>query len=54
VLVGFGVVVRLKAAETPSFEKIRAEDDRSAVPLREVFRPPALRSTVVGSAVALG
>jgi len=48
VLVGFGVVVRLKAAETPSFEKIRAEDDRSAVPLREVFRPPALRSTVLG------
>ena len=48
VLVGFGVVVRLKAAETPSFEKIRAEDDRSVVPLREVFRPPALRSTVLG------
>jgi MFS family permease len=48
VLVGFGVVVRLKAAETPSFEKIRATDDRSAVPLREVFRPPALRSTVLG------
>ena len=48
VLVGFGVVVRLKAAETPSFEKIRAEDDRSAVPLREVFCPPALRSTVLG------
>jgi MFS family permease len=48
VLVGFGVVVRLKAAETPSFEKIRASDDRSAVPLREVFRPPALRSTLLG------
>jgi MFS family permease len=47
-LVGFGVVVRLKAAETPSFEKIRASGDRSAVPLREVFRPPALRSTVLG------
>jgi MFS family permease len=48
VLVGFGVVVRLKAAETPSFEKIRADDDRAVVPLREVFRPPALRSTVLG------
>jgi MFS family permease len=48
VLVGFGVVVRLKAAETPSFEKIRASDDRSAVPLHEVFRPPALRSTLLG------
>jgi MFS family permease len=48
VLVAFGVVVRLKAAETPSFEKIRASDDRSAVPLREVFRPPALRPTVLG------
>jgi MFS family permease len=48
VLVAFGVVVRLKAAETPSFEKIRASDDRSAVPLREVFRAPALRPTLLG------
>jgi MFS family permease len=48
VLVVFGVVVRLKTAETPSFEKIRADDTRSAVPLREVFRPPALRATVLG------
>jgi MFS family permease len=48
VLVVFGVVVRLRAAETPAFEKIRAEDSRSAVPLREVFRPPALRATVLG------
>ena len=48
VLVGFGIVVRLKAAETPSFEKLRADGDRSAVPLREVFRPPALKSTVLG------
>ncbi|OBF28731.1 MFS transporter [Mycobacterium sp. ACS4331] len=48
VLVIFGVVVRLKATETPSFEKVRDTDDRAAVPLREVFRPPALRSTVLG------
>jgi MFS family permease len=48
VLVVFGVVVRLKAAETPAFEKIRTEDSRSAVPLRDVFRPPALRATVLG------
>ena len=48
VLVAFGLVVRLKAAETPAFEKVRADDDRSPVPLREVFRPPALRSTALG------
>jgi MFS family permease len=48
VLVAFGVVVRLKAAETPEFEKIRDSGDRAAVPVREVFRPPHLRSTVLG------
>jgi MFS family permease len=48
VLVAFGVVVRLKATETPSFEKIRDEDERSTVPLKEIFRPPVLRSTVLG------
>lgn len=47
-LVVFGVIVRLKAAETPAFQKIRDTDDRSAVPLREVFRLPHLRSTVLG------
>ena len=47
-LVAFGVVVRLKASETPAFEKVRASDDRAAVPLREVFKPPVLRSTVLG------
>ena len=48
VLVVFGVIVRLKASETPAFEKIRDTGDRVAVPLREVFRPPYLRSTVLG------
>jgi len=48
VLVVFGVIVRLKATETPAFEKLRAAGDRSAVPLREVFRPPYLRPTVLG------
>ncbi|WP_374198789.1 MFS transporter [Mycobacterium sp. MYCO198283] len=48
VLVVFGVVVRLKASETPVFEKVRDSDGRAAVPLREVFRPPSLRSTVLG------
>ena len=48
VLVIFGIVVRLRATETPAFEKVRDSDDRVAVPLREVFRPPALRSTVLG------
>lgn len=47
-LVVFGIVVRWKAAETPEFEKVRAGGDRSAVPLREVFRPPALRVTALG------
>lgn len=48
VLVIFGVVVRLKASETPAFEKVRDSNDRAAVPLREVFRPPLLKSTVLG------
>jgi MFS family permease len=48
VLVVFGIVVRLKAAETPAFEKIRDDDQRSAAPLREVFRRPLLRPTVLG------
>ena len=48
VLVIFGVVVRLRASETPAFEKVRDSDDRAAVPLREVFKPPVLRSTVLG------
>ncbi|MFI5510526.1 MFS transporter [Mycobacterium sp. NPDC051804] len=48
VLVIFGVVVRLKASETPAFEKVRDTNDRATVPLREVFRPPFLKSTVLG------
>jgi MFS family permease len=48
VLVVFGVVVRLRATETPAFAKVRDSDDRAAVPVREVFRPPVLRSTVLG------
>ncbi len=48
VLVVFGVVVRLKAAETPAFEQLKERDERSSVPLREIFRRPALRSTVLG------
>ncbi|MCK0176380.1 MFS transporter [Mycolicibacterium sp. F2034L] len=48
VLVVFGVVVRLKAAETPAFEKVRDSDDRSAVPVKEIFRPPVLKTTVLG------
>jgi MFS family permease len=47
-LVALGVVVRLKASETPAFERVRDAGDRAAVPLREVFKPPVLRSTVVG------
>lgn len=48
VLVVFGVVVRLKATETPEFEKVREDDDRAGVPVKEVFRPPVLRTTVLG------
>jgi len=48
VLVIFGVVVRLKADETPAFEKIRSEEGRSEVPIKEIFRPPVLRTTVLG------
>ncbi|BBZ63983.1 MFS transporter [Mycolicibacterium monacense] len=48
VLVIFGVVVRLKAEETPAFEKVRDDDQRSAVPVKEIFRPPVLKSTVLG------
>ncbi|MDT5075398.1 MAG: hypothetical protein QOJ80_35 [Mycobacterium sp.] len=47
-LVIFGVVVRLRATETPAFEQVRDSDDRAAVPVKEVFKPPALRSTVLG------
>ncbi|MBU8833485.1 MFS transporter [Mycolicibacterium goodii] len=47
-LVIFGVVVRFRVAETPAFERVRREDDRSAVPVRDVFRPPVLRSTILG------
>nr|MDT0524579.1 MFS transporter [Streptomyces sp. DSM 41633] len=48
VLVIFGVVVRFRVAETPAFEKLRDDDERSAVPVKEIFRPPTLRSTVLG------
>ncbi|RAV15842.1 MFS transporter [Mycolicibacterium sp. GF69] len=48
VLVVFGLFVRWKATETPAFEKVRDEDDRSPVPVRDVFRRPALRNTVLG------
>jgi MFS family permease len=48
VLVIFGVVVRLKADETPAFEKIRNEERRSAVPVKEIFKPPVLKTTVLG------
>lgn len=48
VLVVFGVIVRLKAAETPAFEKLKEQDQRATVPLREIFRRPTVRSTVLG------
>jgi MFS family permease len=48
VLVVFGVVVRLKASETPAFEKLKHDDDVAATPLRELFRGPSLRPTLLG------
>ncbi|KAA0112034.1 MFS transporter [Mycolicibacterium sp. P1-5] len=48
VLVVFGVVVRLKATETPAFQKLKEQDRRSSIPLRDVFRPPIVRATVLG------
>lgn len=47
-LVVVGVVVRLKATETPEFERARAAGETSGAPVREVFTPPALRATVLG------
>lgn len=47
-LVVFGLVVRLRVAETPAFREIAARAERSAVPLRDVFTRPALRSTLLG------
>lgn len=48
VLVVFGLVVRLRVAETPAFQAIQAAAERAAVPLREVFARPALTPTVLG------
>jgi MFS family permease len=48
VLVFFGLLVRLRVAETPAFWAIEARAERSAVPLREVFTRPALGSTLLG------
>jgi MFS family permease len=48
VLVAFGLVVRLRVAETPAFQAIQARAETSAVPVREVFTCPALRPTLLG------
>ncbi|PQM46443.1 Inner membrane metabolite transport protein YhjE [Mycobacterium talmoniae] len=48
VLVIVGLLVRLRVTETPAFERIRRQGQRSAVPLREIFRPPTLRNTLLG------
>ncbi|QWF81382.1 MFS transporter [Amycolatopsis sp. CA-230715] len=38
VLVGFGLWIRLKLEETPVFQRLAAEGDRSSAPISEVFR----------------
>lgn len=48
VLVVFGVVVRLKAAETPAFVELKHDDEVASRPLRELFAPPTLRPTLLG------
>jgi MFS family permease len=48
VLVVFGLVVRLRVAETPEFQAIEAAAEQAAVPLREVFTRPVRRLTVLG------
>jgi MFS family permease len=48
VLVFIGLLVRLRVAETPAFRAMQARAERAAVPLREVFAPPVLRSTLLG------
>ncbi len=54
VLVIFGVVVRFRVAETPAFEKLRDDDERSAVPVKEIFRPSDAALDRAGPAVTLG
>ncbi len=48
VLVVFGVLVRLRVAETPAFEAIRERAERATVPLRGVFSGSSVRPTVLG------
>lgn len=48
VLVAVGLIVRLKVEETPAFAEVRALQQRSSVPIREVFARSSLRSTVLG------
>ncbi|GAA1942609.1 MFS transporter [Amycolatopsis minnesotensis] len=38
VLVGFGLWIRLKLEETPVFQRLAAQGDRSSAPISEVFR----------------
>lgn len=48
VLVAVGLIVRLKVEETPAFAEVRALQQRSSVPIGEVFARSSLRSTVLG------
>jgi MFS family permease len=49
VLVGAGIVVRLKVEETPAFQQVHALQQRSSAPLKEVFRSRrTARNSVLG------
>ncbi|MGZ4556006.1 MAG: MFS transporter [Mycobacteriaceae bacterium] len=49
VLVGAGIVVRLKVEETPAFQQVHALQQRSSAPLKEVFRGRrTARNSVLG------
>jgi MFS family permease len=49
VLVGVGIVVRLRVDETPAFQELRELEAASTVPIRDIVREPATRrNTVLG------
>ncbi|QTJ67481.1 MULTISPECIES: MFS transporter [unclassified Rhodococcus (in: high G+C Gram-positive bacteria)] len=48
ILVVIGFVVRLKVEETPAFREVHELQTRSSAPLKDVFRGPIRRSSVLG------
>lgn len=48
VLVAVGFVVRLKVEETPAFREVHALEQRSAAPIRDIFKSRIARNSVLG------